>query len=254
MGFLVSLSLVRRLKLGTSGSHWGLICSTWIWICRNATRRSQSCPLGTLPRTDIVNTANQQVARMVLLWLLLIAQQNTFCLEQPSSSLMCLHPRVLFVKSILGPLWVHAHTWMRCFGGPTPKATRLWSNNGYIRELHRVLPMAHRKTPEFKDDQKVANTHYLSDIRRLMGKTFVYGGSGLKSSQAYPEGYGEAHAKAFMRRTSEMHVTGEDPLQEYALSDCLDRDTWEDVGLREFIASLGLPFDRYLCHHGTVPA
>jgi len=44
-GFITALIFVMRLK--PSGiTHWGTVCSTWVWVSRGATKRSAATPLG----------------------------------------------------------------------------------------------------------------------------------------------------------------------------------------------------------------
>ena len=119
-------------------SHWGTLCSSWIWMCRSVTERSFMTPLG---RADIpfVAEGNMMVSRMVLVWHLLAARDTSFVLEQPASTLMHHHPRVQ-QWSMISPLSM-IHTWMGAFGHNSAKPTRLFSNKeALITSLQRQRP------------------------------------------------------------------------------------------------------------------
>ena len=65
-GFVVALQLARRCS-SASASTWGPLCSSWIWLCRNITKRSKSQPLGPAvspPRTQIwINRLDPEILR-----------------------------------------------------------------------------------------------------------------------------------------------------------------------------------------------
>ena len=44
-GFITAVQWCRRVRAG-GHCHFGTVCSSWVWMCRATTRRSESCPLG----------------------------------------------------------------------------------------------------------------------------------------------------------------------------------------------------------------
>lgn len=89
-GLLHALSLVLRVRGG--GVVWfGVVCSSWVWISRSSTQRSEVRPMGR----DSANNANANamVSRVMLLLRIANARAIMTVLEQPTSSLMPSHPR-----------------------------------------------------------------------------------------------------------------------------------------------------------------
>ena len=89
-GFCTALQYIRRLKTAKGLAHWATVCSTWVWMSRGSTGRSQSI-LGNV-NSEPVAEGNMQVSRMVLLIMLIVAKSARWILEQPLSSLMPDHP------------------------------------------------------------------------------------------------------------------------------------------------------------------
>lgn len=97
-GLLKAVQLTLRLRIG--GLLWsGTPCSTWIFLARGSTGRSQGNPLG---RTEVkcVSDANIVVARVSLLIMLAVARGASWAVEQPSSSLMPRHPRMVQLQEM----------------------------------------------------------------------------------------------------------------------------------------------------------
>ena len=95
IGLVVAMILVMRLKQGGL-SHWGTVCSSWIWISRNTMGRSTYNPLG-FNSVPSCRQGNIMVSRMALLLFVVVAKDGVWMLEQPRSSIW---------TSILG--------WCRC--------------------------------------------------------------------------------------------------------------------------------------------
>lgn len=78
--------LFRRLP--GAGHHFATVCSTWIWISRSSTLRSDAQPMGIQPRSKVVEQANEQVSVMVLyIWLIMsscLSCFNKLCLASCS--------------------------------------------------------------------------------------------------------------------------------------------------------------------------
>ena len=90
-GWITAFTWVLRLT-EEGMTHWGTVCSTWVWISRAITGRSSENPLG-FPDSKVTQDANVMVSRMCLLLLLVVSKGGSWLLEQPASSLMTKHPR-----------------------------------------------------------------------------------------------------------------------------------------------------------------
>jgi hypothetical protein len=105
-GFVLALVVLCRVKL--RGIVWfGIVCSTWVFMSRSTTGRDVHCPLGR--PTTVVAAANKMTSRVMLLFWLAHAKQCFTVLEQPSSSLMYLHPRFQELIGLSGK-----HTCLSC--------------------------------------------------------------------------------------------------------------------------------------------
>ena len=234
-GFIYAIQLARRQCAGAL-SHFATVCSTWVWICRASTKRSVLEPLSPFPWSDCVANANNMVARMSLLLMICMGLDAIWVLEQPSSSLMCLHPRMVQLKKAMehlgGPSkrsWWHTHTWMGMYGGRTPKATRLWSNSELVLRLHRTLDRSLHFEPEVT--ASVASDGSVTGNRDEM-----------KESQAYPDAYGVAVSELIVRSTASVLSDSDDS----SASPEFDDDTWDDIGSEEIAAAIQIPRDRLL--------
>jgi len=59
-GWLTAFAWVARLK-DTGFTHWGTVCSTWVWISRHSTGRSKQRPMGD-PSSESTVKANIMVS------------------------------------------------------------------------------------------------------------------------------------------------------------------------------------------------
>ena len=234
-GFLTAVQLCRRLKKGAL-AHFATVCSTWVWISRSSTKRSVTCPLSEKP-TECVKQANKMVGRCTLLMILVMALEGIWILEQPSSSLMCLHPRLKAFKnrieerSLVNRCWWHCHTWMGMYGGESPKATRLWSCSPLVMKLHRKLDRSLDWAPEV--------TASIAPDGGVTGNR-----DAMKESQAYPEAYGKAVGQLVSE--SRRDQNDESDTDSDANSDAtptFDADVWSDVDSQEICEALSIP-----CH------
>ena len=226
-GFLTMVQWVRRLH-PRGACHLATVCSTWVWMCRSSTGRSEEQPLGCPPQSEVVQAANVMVARMALVLLWLQAAGQLWILEQPATSLMALHPRMLWLKEVCGATWRHTFTWMGQYGAGSPKPTRLWGNSPSIYLLSKKL-----------DKNRTWNNANVTE-RKPDGS--VNGLPGLKETQEYPPKYGDAVANVFLawraaavdRELSDAE-TEPDPV-----------DVWEDADLQSVAAFAQIPHDRLL--------
>ena len=101
-------------------------------------------------------------------------------LEQPTSSLLYLHP--VFASAAARLKLERAFLWMKSYGSHSPKGTVLWGNAPYLHDMARSLPRA----------ELAADPDSQVTIRSLDhdGHERVQGGSDLKSTQAYPPRFG----------------------------------------------------------------
>ena len=87
--------MVSILRGSTEGfACWkGVKCASWVSICRATTLRSFFAPCGD-ESSKFVMEGNGMAAREALLCLLVAALFGSWCIEQPSSSLLFRHPRM----------------------------------------------------------------------------------------------------------------------------------------------------------------
>ena len=167
----------------------GVVCSSWIFMSRGSTGRSEFNILGR--PTGCVLSANQMVSRASLLFWLGHTLGHTVVIEQPASSLMALHPRL---QTIIGFITVYkVKTFLGHFRAESPKPIMLLSNCAHIGgvnkyKLRNWLPAS----------QNVTKTSVGSD-----GVHRVSGDKGLKETQTYPDGFGRAVALFFQEHWAE---------------------------------------------------
>lgn len=89
-GYCTALALLLRLRI--KGVAWfGTPCSSWIFLSRGSTKRSRENPLGD-PGSAYITSQNKIVARVVLMIKIAGYFGAHWVVEQPSSSIMDLHP------------------------------------------------------------------------------------------------------------------------------------------------------------------
>ena len=181
-GMLTQLVYALRCFDGTALTHWGTVCSSWVWICRATSGRSEVNPLGFLDRKP-VREGNTMVARMAVVLWLLACKQVSWVLEQPRSSLMELHPFLVELQSVLG--WESINTFMGAFGAETQKPTKLKGNVRWLQTLKRKLSANDRARMGRSDTAIRLEPHPCGRKRCTGSKT-------LKQTQEYPQGYADA--------------------------------------------------------------
>ena len=92
-GFLLAIVLVLSLNPFAGFLLAAPVCSSWTWINRATSRRSEAYPHGLDPREDVC-AANKMVSRVVMLVRLAHALGALWIFEQPANSLLQLHWRV----------------------------------------------------------------------------------------------------------------------------------------------------------------
>ena len=181
LGFMYAFELLMRCK-SNALVHFAPPCSSWVFMSRGSTGRSKLNPGGRL-QYQSVRDANTIIFRVAILMLVAIAKGMSYLVEQPGSSL--LEWFEVFAKVLGLSLARRIYTWMGAFGAPTPKATLLWSNNvPFLMTLKRNI-----RRCDFVDQERHQVSKRYQDNN---GHARVTGGAGLKRTQAYPEGFGEA--------------------------------------------------------------
>ena len=180
-GFPLALCWLLRLKDLESLTWFGTVCSSWVWLARETTRRAFRAPRGNL-RAPSVQAGNQMAARTAFLLCVAYAKSVTWVLEQPDKSLMTCHPALLWmakrVRSQLGLSFWCVRTFMGSFGGHTVKPHKLFGDGAWLADLQRQHP------------GRMENSSSSQGITRTWvdkhGQTRVAGGTGLNNTQTYP--------------------------------------------------------------------
>ena len=178
-GFATALHMVLRCKPG-SINVFAPVCSTWVWVNRGTSARTEWDPLGDVNKPQVV-AANKMVARCVILLMIVAARGGLWILEQPASSILSRHPSF---QSMLRHVAVwKAFVYMGAFGAESLKPTSLWANDKCIQELE--------EQGKTKPDT-VSKTGIVEITYSASGRLQVMGGAKLKQTQHYPKGFGDA--------------------------------------------------------------
>jgi hypothetical protein len=191
-GFLVAVMYALCVVPG-GVTAFAPVCSSWLWVARNATKRSTLDPLGDI-RFQGVRDANKMVSRVVLLLELLTIMGVVWILEQPVSSLLSMHPR--FQAFLLKWGGAYRHNVKMCwYGGAFTKPTWLYSFCDWWGEIRDHSPFCN---PNHTAEQQLTETVYVDGKRRVTGKP-----NDMKSSQAYPVNFGRALAYVYSRHEAQ---------------------------------------------------
>ena len=144
-GFINAIMLTLRLR--PRALQWfATVCSTWVWVSRGTTWRSQDAPEGpkTLRhRTSRVKEANMQVSRMMLLACVAASRRSRWALEQPATSLMTSTSVIRsfrrLPRGILGGKFRQTYTDMGAFDAMTKKPSKLFSIGSWMKPLKRTI-------------------------------------------------------------------------------------------------------------------
>ena len=227
-GFLVAITMIYSVCRG--GLVWiAPPCSTWVWMSRSSTGRSDKShgPLGD-PDNENVQRQNVLVARMCYLLALCWARGVYFIIEQPSSSVMMKHPRLVKFFKRLGGAIEHIYLELGSFCLDMKKGTTL---SGWAPHL---CNMAGAMTPLerfwLRDGGHQIQTHTRA-VKE--GKTRVYGGKDLKATQSYPMPFGCFHAAAYEQHVPVHLIDSDDDMDQHeplipGLCDSSDSD--DDMG------------------------
>ena len=174
-------------------------CSTWIFLSRGSTRRSEADPAGKSASSD---KANILVMRMCYLIVLACSHGVRVVVEQPSSSLLwefdCMAKIIDHFK------FMRVDADMGAYVAPSKKALT------FIGHLPGMEALAARTD---SDDKKRIKLEQESGAEQLTiaevgtdGKTRTSGTTGLKGSAAYPQSFGSAFAMIFHAHYEPMYV------------------------------------------------
>ena len=228
LGFVNALVLCLKLK-AMGLSFWETVCSTWIFMSRASTHRTELRQMGE-KRFKPVSDANVMVSRMCLLIRLLAAKWCCFGLEQPSTSCMEATPRMKSLAklspALLNGPFTRTQTYMGAFGKPCPKSTLLYGNSSWILPLSKSLPQNFVKT------SKMADTTYKADgTKQVTGRA-----KELKESQGYTDAFGSAAVDAYKRGRPEMSSFDWNPRDGKLTS-----DKWPDANPDSICDHFGVP-------------
>ena len=110
-GMLTCLEHAQAIVQGGL-AHWATVCSSWVWICRSSTLRTEDRPEGD-PTVKSVKKGNMMVARMCTVLIILICKAVHWVLEQPASSLMTKSHWMRHVQTL--KTTYETHTYMGAF-------------------------------------------------------------------------------------------------------------------------------------------
>ena len=208
------------------------VCSTWVLLNRGTSKRSKHFPLGdqTVPSVRI---GNKMVSRTILALLLCQIRRIWWVLEQPQGSLMESHPRFRWMLKRLRVYRVRIC--MSWFGASSEKPTWLYSNWKFIEEIVKYAKPT--------DLGNLGKKSLAIKYKDASGQTRVVGGPDLKSSQAYPKGFGTALCAVYQDHMMELRRWAAD-VPEHPSRSMTDLfsdagNAWPDAGLRGVL--------RYLC-------
>ena len=187
LGFVVAARIAASIRPG--GVLWlAPPCSSWVWLTRGSSGRHLGA-MGDITQPGIV-AQNALVERCMLLCELVHRQGAHYIIEQPASSVLWDYPAVhacLKRHGLQGPCVLD----MGAYGGSSVKPTHLWGTAPYLQDLARRCNAADRARLEAEG---VKTTRRWTDAD---GRKCCQGTGDLKGTQAYPEGWGVAHAHAF---------------------------------------------------------
>ena len=190
-GFITLIRLVLSLKPGALAT-WGTPCSTWVSINAGTSGRTNNFPQGHewIPS---VQQANEQVARMVLLLLLMVYMAVQWLLEQPGSSKMPLSDY----------LWAFLRAFphfripvcMGCYGHDLLKQSILIGSSRWMAGLSKS---SSELTPEQREEKhKNAERIVITSVDEHGIKHFS-GTDLLKETQEYTQEFATAVVSQFV--------------------------------------------------------
>ncbi len=185
----VHLLLLQVLRLRRGGVLWcAPPCSSWIFMSRGSTGRTPDEPWGNVASKYIL-AQDALVERLVLALEICTLRGAWWIIEQPANAIMWLYPAVRerMARHQVKPLRLE----MGAYGGSSRKPTHLVGTAPYLPSLQRSCTGPER---EALRSYGVRTAHTYTDSK---GRKRCAGSKDLKATQAYPDGFGSAHALAF---------------------------------------------------------
>jgi hypothetical protein len=187
IGLVMLIVAIARLRPG--GIFWAAPpCSTWVFLSRHSTGRDKV--ITGNPNSDYVVAQNALVERLLLVCRLCIARGVYFIIEQPMSSCMWEYPKFAkFLKK--HPEIKQIKLQMGAYGLLAQKDTILMGTAPYLGALGRK--MVQSEIQHVAAEAMETTVTYIDEG----GTKRCHGGKDLKQTQAYPLGFGAAHALAY---------------------------------------------------------
>lgn len=187
LGMAIALRVALSIRPG--GCMWlAPPCSSWVWLTRGSSGRNVTVE-GDVTLASIV--AQNAIAERVALILAVLTGRGVYWIvEQPASSVLWDYPamrRCLTEHGLKHPTVMD----MGAFGGSSVKPTHLWGTAPYLGELARTCSAPERLQLRLAGVQTTLRSTDAQGRRRCQGT------ADLKGTQAYPWGFGAAHALAF---------------------------------------------------------
>ena len=172
-GMAAAIRLALQIVVG--GTAWfGVPCSTFVFMSRGHTCRSQRRPKGDAQRRD-VRQANRIVGRVMFLIRILAMRKVYWIIEQPLNSLLWIMPALKQARRDSARAWQRRFLWMGHFGHDLWKPTELV---GFFPGLETAWPS---KRPS-KRETASAYSQWVDS----KGRKRCAGKPGLKATEHYP--------------------------------------------------------------------
>ncbi len=165
-------------------------CSSWVFFSLPSTGRALD-PSGD-PSKNWVVSQNALVERVLLISVFARARGVSFIWEQPSTTRMFKYPAVEAFRE-RAPDCSSCKLNMGAYGLLAEKLTILFGNAPYLPVLSQRVSHSDRLGIQLRSD-RLETSHRYTDSE---GRARCQGGKHLKATQAYPLGFGAAHALAF---------------------------------------------------------
>ncbi|CAL1151782.1 unnamed protein product [Cladocopium goreaui] len=179
-GFCNALYYTACLEPGSSKMA-APVCSTFVFMSRASTLRSESNPMGRSD-SEAVRNGNILACRCFILLLLASCKGCWWLMEQPSTSTMEYMPCFQHLMALVSVRKMVLS--LADYGSPTLKRTNLYSSSDAIDSL-----------PDYRTPRRLRPREMVRHYIDGSGQKRVCGGKHLRASQAYPREFGLAIAR-----------------------------------------------------------
>ena len=228
LGCLESITVVKGTRpLGLQ--HWDTVCSSWVWVCADASKRSIWKPMGDTNR-EFVRLGNCMVSRMVLYVATMRVKRICFLLEQPGTT--CMDGHIRFQEPCMEDI-LFVRTWMGCFGGETAKPSKLFC---FAKDFSALSPLKRKMTRTLQAELKSTGPNTVHEfvqdgVLKCTGHKAV-----LKNTQKYPKEYANEVLSSWeawrKKQTPPEHDASSDSDYEDGRRRCA---SWPEANLRPVI-------------------